>query len=105
MVSAETASSERQRRLLRGRLEIARFIEDVVGRQQHFVLPERDAPALQHGGAVVDREAGGRAGARHRSANDADVQRRGVGGQALQVLLGPIQEAFFFEQDRAEDNR
>ncbi len=39
-----------------------------------------------------------RAGARHGSADDADIQRRGVGRQALQVLLGAIQEALLFEQ-------
>ena len=51
--------AQRQRRLFRGRLKIARFIEDVVGGQQHFMLAKRDAPALQHRGAVVDRQPGG----------------------------------------------
>ncbi len=69
------------------------------------MLSKCDAPALEHGGAVVNGVAGGRAGARHRAANDGDVQRPGVGRQALQVLLGAIEEALLFEQGRAEDNR
>ena len=56
------------------------------------------AAALQHRGAVVDGMSRGRPRAGHRAANDGDVQRPGIRGQALQMLLGAIKEAFLLEQ-------
>src|SRR5260370_24010477 len=51
-------SVERQRKLFRGRLEITRFVENIVAWKQHFVLTKHNASALQHGGAVLGRGTG-----------------------------------------------
>src|SRR5260370_24486915 len=84
-------SVERQRKLFGGRLKIARFVENIVAWKQHLVLAKRNASALQYGGAVVNRVSGGRAGACDGSADDCEIQVRGVGCKTGQMLLGAMQ--------------
>ena len=50
-----------------GGLEVARFVEDIVGGQQHFVLLEEDLPIGEQGGGVGDWLAGSCLGAAYDS--------------------------------------
>src|SRR5260370_27074553 len=91
-------SVERQRKLFGGRLEITRFVENIVAWKQYFVLTKHNASALQHGGAVVDRVAGRITRACDGSADDGEIQVGGVGRKLRKILLGVIQETLLFEQ-------
>src|SRR5216684_432334 len=91
-------SVKRQRKLFGGRLEITRFVENIVAWKQHFVLTKHNASALQHGGAVVDRVAGRITRACDGSADDGEIQVGGVGRKLRKMLLCAIQETLLFEQ-------
>src|SRR5258708_13790638 len=91
-------SVKRQRKLFGSRLEITRFVENIVAWKQHFVLTKHNASALQHGGGVVDRVAGRITRACDGSADDGEIQVGGVGRKLRKMLLGAIQETLLFEQ-------
>src|SRR5260370_42693741 len=91
-------SVERQRKLFGGRLKIARFVENIVAWKQHLVLAKRNASALQYGGAVVNRVAGGRAGACDGSADDCEIQFGGLRLKTRKMLLGGIRKTRLFQQ-------
>jgi hypothetical protein len=84
--------------LLRSGDEPARFVEHVVGGQQHFVLPENDRPTLYDRGAVgclLARVAGRAANI---SANQGGVQGCGRGSEPVQFLLRSLEKAVLFDE-------
>ena len=85
-------------RLLFGGTEVARLVEDVVGRQQHLVLAEDDAPAFEHGGGVGGGLAGLGVAAPHEAADNRERQVRGVARELVEGFLGASEEAGFLDE-------
>ena len=55
---ADAPAQDFHRRIRVGRLEVARLVEDIVGRQQGLAHDATRVSALEHGGGIVKRLAG-----------------------------------------------
>ena len=84
--------------LILGGREIACFVKDIIGGEQHFGLPEDDGAFLQNGRAVGGPFAGGRVCAAHVTADDGQAQVRRLRCEPLQVLFGPLDKCGFLDQ-------
>ena len=80
--------------LLCRRNEPARLVEDVIGRQQHLVLPERLRPAFDHRRAICGSLACVACRAADVSANHDCIQTGGFRSQAVRALPACARESY-----------
>src|ERR1700730_11442140 len=81
-----------------GGAEIARFVEDVVGGQEHLVLAEHDLTALEDGSAVERALSSFRTRTRYVSAHDGGVKRGGFTGQPFQLGFAAFEKCGLLHQ-------
>ena len=90
----DSRAAQRADGLLVGWKEVASLVEDVVGGQQHLVLPEDDLSALDNGGTVHRLFARAHSRAADVSGDDGEVEIRRRGCQFVQTPRGAHQETF-----------
>ncbi len=94
----DLVAAEIEECLALGGQEVAGLVEDVVSGQQHLRLREEDAAALDDGGAVGGAFAGGGPRAAGVSADDGGRERGGFGGEPRELLFGPFEKSWFFDE-------